>query len=342
MFPEEQNPCFLPAGIRGYTSHGPRTHANVGGPRLNSPSWCSKCNRKHNGGSCSGRTNHCFHCKETGHVKRYCPTSWQNMNAMGTGRPQAIGRVVTMCGAETSLSDSLTRCGMYEEKVNESQRSYALTGVRRNHGYQGSKPTVPTEGVSTPMCNQCGRPHYGSTCQGKGNGCFNCKEFGHIKRYCPKLDRRPNVMHAEEARAHGRMVTPSGARTLGVDDPARVGFNPGNGLARFDIDVPCTSLYTCHACTDFELCDSCIDEFLNIVVDSPVTHYCTNPNDAGIRQQSDLFVQVQAATKPRFATFFPSVLQAPDWRPPFDLECDIAVYALGIVLASYEFDFLPP
>ncbi|KAF1877034.1 hypothetical protein Lal_00033587 [Lupinus albus] len=110
-----------------------------------------------------------------------------------------------------------------------------------------------------------------------------------------------------------------------------------------DIDVPCTSLYTCHACTDSELCDSCIDEFLNIVVDSPVTHsHCTNTIDAGIRQQSDLFVQVQAATKPSFATFFPSVLQAPDWTPPFDLECDIGFYALGIVLASYEFDFLPP
>ncbi|KAF1896071.1 hypothetical protein Lal_00042333 [Lupinus albus] len=68
-----------------------------------------------------------------------------------------------------------------------------------------------------------------------------------------------------------------------------------------DIDVPCTSLYTCHACTDSELCDSSIDEFLNIVVDSPV----------------------QAATKPSFATFFPSILNAPDWTPPFDLECDI-------------------
>ncbi|KAF1872197.1 hypothetical protein Lal_00039358, partial [Lupinus albus] len=110
-----------------------------------------------------------------------------------------------------------------------------------------------------------------------------------------------------------------------------------------DIDVPCTSLYTCHACTDSELCDSCIDEFLNIVVDSPVTHsHCTNTIDAGIRQQSDLFVQVQAATKPSFSTFFLSVLQAPDWTPPFDLDCDIAVYALGTVLASYEFDFLPP
>ncbi|KAF1886009.1 hypothetical protein Lal_00021288 [Lupinus albus] len=85
-----------------------------------------------------------------------------------------------------------------------------------------------------------------------------------------------------------------------------------------DIDVPCTSLYTCHACTDSELCDSCIDEFLNIVVDSPVTHsHCTNTIDAGIRQQSDLFVQ------------------APDWTPPFDLECDIAVYTLGTVLARH-------
>ncbi|KAF1866059.1 hypothetical protein Lal_00013495 [Lupinus albus] len=37
----------------------------------------------------------------------------------------------------------------------------------------------------------------------------------------PKLDRRPNVMHAGEARDHGRMVTPSGAGTSGVDDPAR-------------------------------------------------------------------------------------------------------------------------
>ncbi|KAF1872126.1 hypothetical protein Lal_00033779, partial [Lupinus albus] len=110
-----------------------------------------------------------------------------------------------------------------------------------------------------------------------------------------------------------------------------------------DIDVPCTSLYTCHACTDSERCDSCIDEFLNIVVDSPITHsHCTNTIVAGIRQQSDLFVQVQAATKPSFATFFLSVLQAPDWTPPFDLECDIVVYVLGTVLASYEFDFLPP
>ncbi|KAF1870611.1 hypothetical protein Lal_00025935 [Lupinus albus] len=38
------------------------------------------------------------------------------MNATGTGRPQSIGRVVTMYGAKASESDSLIRCGMYEEK----------------------------------------------------------------------------------------------------------------------------------------------------------------------------------------------------------------------------------
>ncbi|KAF1891573.1 hypothetical protein Lal_00015173 [Lupinus albus] len=42
-----------------------------------------------------------------------------------------------------------------------------------------------------------------------------------LEALCPKLDRRPNVMHAGEARDHGRMVTPSGAGTSGVDDPAR-------------------------------------------------------------------------------------------------------------------------
>ncbi|KAF1868166.1 hypothetical protein Lal_00018683 [Lupinus albus] len=42
MFSEEQELCLSPAGTRRYTSHGPRTHANAGGSRLNSPSWCNK------------------------------------------------------------------------------------------------------------------------------------------------------------------------------------------------------------------------------------------------------------------------------------------------------------
>ncbi|KAF1866333.1 hypothetical protein Lal_00024340 [Lupinus albus] len=42
-----------------------------------------------------------------------------------------------------------------------------------------------------------------------------------VQALCLKLDRRPNVMHAGEARDHGRMVTPSVAGTSGVDDPAR-------------------------------------------------------------------------------------------------------------------------
>ncbi|KAF1878161.1 hypothetical protein Lal_00012885 [Lupinus albus] len=102
-----------------------------------------------------------------------------------------------------------------------------------------------------------------------------------------------------------------------------------------DFDVPCTSLYTCHACTDSELCDSCIDEFLNTVVDSPTVQGATKPTfptffpyvlkapDWTPPFDLECNIVVQAATKPSFATFFPSVLQAPDWTPPFDLECDI-------------------
>ncbi|KAF1872131.1 hypothetical protein Lal_00033785 [Lupinus albus] len=46
------------------------------------------------------------------------------------------------------------------------------------------------------------------------------------------------------------------------------------------------------------------------------------------------WIEVQAATKPNFATIFPYVLQAPDWIPPFDLECNIVVYALGTVVTT--------
>ncbi|KAF1858872.1 hypothetical protein Lal_00043007 [Lupinus albus] len=53
-------------------------------------------------------------------------------------------------------------------------------------------------------------------------------DFGRIKRFCPKLDRRLNVIHAEEARDHGRKVTPSGARTSGVDDPTRGKLHGGS------------------------------------------------------------------------------------------------------------------
>ncbi|KAF1872488.1 hypothetical protein Lal_00016789 [Lupinus albus] len=119
MFPEEQELCLSPAGTRRYTSHGPRTHANVGGSRLNSPSWCSKCNRKHDGGSCFGTTNRCSRCKETGHVKRYCPMSRQSMNAMETGRPQSIGKVVTMYGAGTSGVDDPARGKLHGDSADK-------------------------------------------------------------------------------------------------------------------------------------------------------------------------------------------------------------------------------
>ncbi|KAF1896344.1 hypothetical protein Lal_00049042 [Lupinus albus] len=107
-------------------------------------------------------------------------------------------------------------------RVDDDRKPYVATTIHRDRSFQRSRPpTVPAERVSTPMCNKCGRLHYGSTCLGKGNGCFHCKEFGHMKRFCPKLDRRPNSMHAEGVRDHSWMVTPSGAGTSDVDDPTR-------------------------------------------------------------------------------------------------------------------------
>ncbi|KAF1886053.1 hypothetical protein Lal_00021334 [Lupinus albus] len=107
-------------------------------------------------------------------------------------------------------------------RVEDHRKPYAVTTRHRDRSFQrSSPPTVPTDEVSTPMCIKCGRLHYGSTCHRKGNGCFHYKELGHTKRFCPMLDRRLNVIHAEEARNHGRKGTPSGAGTSGVDDPAR-------------------------------------------------------------------------------------------------------------------------
>ncbi|KAF1888383.1 hypothetical protein Lal_00039305 [Lupinus albus] len=89
-----------------------------------------------------------------------------------------------MRGVEASKVGGLTQCRTYEEKGNGSQRSYAPTGVHRNHGYQGSKPTV---GGFHPdifhLCSKCGRKHAGTICPGSGNGFFHYKEKGHIKRY---------------------------------------------------------------------------------------------------------------------------------------------------------------
>ncbi|KAF1891617.1 hypothetical protein Lal_00008045 [Lupinus albus] len=112
-------------------------------------------------------------------------------------------------------------------RVEDDRKPYAVTTRHCHRSFQrSSPPTVPTDEVSTSMCIKCGRLHYGSTCPGKGNGCFHSKEHAHIKRFCPKLDRRLNVIHAEETRNHGRRVALSGAWTSGVDDPTRVVSTP--------------------------------------------------------------------------------------------------------------------
>ncbi|KAF1891485.1 hypothetical protein Lal_00012373 [Lupinus albus] len=128
--------------------------------------------------------------------------------------------------------------GRGKERVEDDRKHYATPTRHCDRNFQGSRPpTVPTRGVSTLMCNKCGRLHYGSTCPRSGNGCFHCKELWHIKRFCPKLDRRLNVIHAERTKDHGRVATPSGVGTSGVDDPVKcncmvaAGVNPGDGLA---------------------------------------------------------------------------------------------------------------
>ncbi|KAF1866122.1 hypothetical protein Lal_00043076 [Lupinus albus] len=149
--------------------------------------------------------------------------SRQSMNAMGTGRPQSIGRMVIMCGEDASEADGLTRCRMYEEKVNESQRSYTLTGVHRNHGDQGSKLTVGRFQTDIfPMCSKCGRKHVGTICPSSGNGCFHYKEKGHIKRFCPRLTQKVNVVEVRRPSTTGQVSTVSGTDTTDVDSFIRV------------------------------------------------------------------------------------------------------------------------
>ncbi|KAF1888535.1 hypothetical protein Lal_00011308 [Lupinus albus] len=73
--------------------------------------------------------------------------------------------------------------GRGKKRVKDDRKPYAAPIGHRDRNLQGSRPPiVPTGGVSTPMCNKCGRLHYGSTCPGSGNGCFHCKELGNIKR----------------------------------------------------------------------------------------------------------------------------------------------------------------
>ncbi|KAF1864384.1 hypothetical protein Lal_00022042 [Lupinus albus] len=80
MFQEEWKSYSPPTGSQGNTPHGLRTHGNVRGSRLNSPSLCGKCGRIHGGDSCPSTTLTCFSCKELGHVRRYCPKFPQSMN----------------------------------------------------------------------------------------------------------------------------------------------------------------------------------------------------------------------------------------------------------------------
>ncbi|KAF1883337.1 hypothetical protein Lal_00042215 [Lupinus albus] len=68
------------------------------GSQLNSPSLCDKCGRLHVGDVCLGTALSCFHCKEVGHIKRYCPKLRQSVNYVRAERPRSTVRVFTKSG----------------------------------------------------------------------------------------------------------------------------------------------------------------------------------------------------------------------------------------------------
>ncbi|KAF1888543.1 hypothetical protein Lal_00011316 [Lupinus albus] len=107
VFQEERKPYSPPAGNQGNSSHVPRPHAKAGGSQSQSSSFCNKCGKTHVDDLCRSMTLSCFHCKETGHTKRYCPKLQQSMNAVRVERPQSTGRVFTMNGAEAANADGL-------------------------------------------------------------------------------------------------------------------------------------------------------------------------------------------------------------------------------------------
>ncbi|KAF1860212.1 hypothetical protein Lal_00033408 [Lupinus albus] len=160
---------------------------------------------------------HYFPRVETGPIKRHCPTSRQSMKAMGTGRPQSIGRVVTMYGAEASESDSLIRCGMYEERGMDVSTASCLSIIK---GIVPSwigdlMPLLPRRQETTYF--RLGRVDP-NLCAGGGVDVYvlesGCGKWCDIYRRFSLLVVIPNLYYRVD-----------------MHDDVPIGFNPGNGLA---------------------------------------------------------------------------------------------------------------
>ncbi|KAF1888798.1 hypothetical protein Lal_00036840 [Lupinus albus] len=102
----------------------------------------------------------------------------------------------------------------------EERKPYSPPTGSRGYTSHGPMTHVTTGGsqLNSPfVCGKCGRTHVGDFCPGTALTCFRCKEVGHVRRYCPKLQQSVNTVRAERPRSIGRVFTISGAEASGVD-----------------------------------------------------------------------------------------------------------------------------
>ncbi|CAL0305282.1 unnamed protein product [Lupinus luteus] len=103
----------------------------------------------------------------------------------------------------------------------DNKKPYTPPSGYRGPSSQGLK-TATTTGRqpvnSPPLCNKCGRNHFGAICLGLGNGYYYCKELGHIKKFCPQLKHSVNVVRVGRPKATRRVFTMNGSEAADADD----------------------------------------------------------------------------------------------------------------------------
>ncbi|KAF1892045.1 hypothetical protein Lal_00036398 [Lupinus albus] len=107
------------------------------------------------------------------------------------------------------------------------------------------------------MCPKCGRAHFESICPGVGNGCFFCKEPGHVKRFCPTLTWSVNSVRTERPKTTDRVFT------MNVSEAADAeGLIQGNCMVK---DIPLFVLFDSGVTHSFISCE-CVKQ-LSLQID---------------------------------------------------------------------------